>query len=58
MTESHSIFADKKAGSHDDIREFHKQQLPFGNILKTVNAHFELLLLITVLVSILVTSIF
>ncbi|TCL01931.1 hypothetical protein EV198_2722 [Roseivirga ehrenbergii] len=58
MTESQSIFTGKKTNNSNGSKELRKQLAPFGNIIKTVNANFELFLLITVLVSILVTSIF
>ncbi len=58
MTESQSIFTGKKTNTANGSKELRKQLAPFGNIIKTVNANFELFLLITVLVSILVTSIF
>lgn len=60
MTESQSIFTGKKTNTNtaNGSKELRKQLAPFGNIIKTVNANFELFLLITVLVSILVTSIF
>jgi len=58
MTESHTILVAKKDGSRQDVKELNRQYFPFGSLLKTINTHFELLLFITVLVSILVKSIF
>lgn len=58
MTESQSFLVDKESDDQDGAEGLRKQQVMIKNILKTVNANFELFLMIIVLVSILVTSIF
>ncbi|MGW8122259.1 hypothetical protein ACV07N_06320 [Roseivirga echinicomitans] len=55
MNEPHTIQAQRGLKANRATKGHDDQQFWFGNILKTINANFELLLLITVLISILVT---
>jgi|TARA_R110002049_G_scaffold173707_1_gene340594 hypothetical protein len=58
MSKSHTISVEEEAESKRGTKNHAGQQFPFGDLLKTVNAHFELLLLIAVVISVIVASIF